>query len=180
MSKRTPRESTLPPKQFWPTVPKAAAPLLPYLPARTVFAEPCAGNGALIDLLEAAGHQCVWATDTSSARSDVGQADAMTLRNIGADMFITNPPWKREILHPMIRHLSAMLPTWLLFDADWGFTKQSSGLIGRCSRIVPIGRVKWIPDSKFSGMDSCAWYEFLPGHTEGPRLIGYPIAEAAE
>jgi len=179
MSKRTPRETNLPAKQFWPTVPKAAAPLLPYLPARTTFAEPCAGNGALIDLLEAAGHLCIWATDTSPGRWDVVCQDALTLRNIGADMFITNPPWKRDILHQIIAHLSAMLPTWLLFDADWAFTKQSAPLIGRCSRIVPIGRIKWIPDSKFSGMDSCAWYEFLPGHREGPRLIGYPMEAAA-
>lgn len=178
MSKRSKFEPRA--KDFWPTPQKAAAPLLPYLPPRTVFAEPCAGNGALIDLLEAAGHQCIWATDTSPMRPDVAFADAMDLRNIGADMFITNPPWRREVLHPMIRHLSSMLPTWLLFDADWGFTKQSAGLIQRCSRIVPIGRVKWIPDSKFSGMDSCAWYEFLPGHQSGPRLLSYPIAEAAE
>ena len=179
MSKRSSFEPR--PKDFWPTPEKAVLPLLPHLPAAPTFAEPCAGNGALLDLLEAAGHQCVWATDTSPARDDVRLGDALELRNIGADMFITNPPWSRHVLHPLIRHLSAMLPTWLLFDADWGFTKQSAGLIQRCSRIVPIGRIKWIPDSKFSGMDSCAWYEFTPGHEDGPQFIGYPvIAEAAE
>ena len=164
------------PKDFWPTPARAVMPLLPHLPNRTVFAEPCAGNGALIDLLQEVGHSCVWATDISPARSDVSYADALSLRNIGASMFITNPPWSRHVLHPMILHLSAMLPTWLLFDADWPFTKQSAGLIDHCSRIVPIGRVKWIPDSKYSGMDSCAWYEFLPGWRAGPQFIGYRMA----
>ena len=177
MSKRSNFEPRA--KDFWPTVPKAVAPLLPHLPSRTAFAEPCAGNGALVDLLEAAGHSCVWATDTSPAHPSIAYGDAFDLRNINADMFITNPPWTRYILHPLIIHLSDMLPTWLLFDADWPFTKQSASLIGRCSRIVPIGRIKWIPDSKFSGMDSCAWYEFLPGHQSGPRFIGYPAEAAA-
>lgn len=167
------------PKDFWRTPAEALAPLLPQLPAGTLFAEPCAGDGALVDLLTAAGHKCVWATDTAPARDDVRLADALTLRDISADMFVTNPPWTRTILHPLIDHLSSMLPTWLLFDADWGFTKQSAGLIHRCSKIVPIGRIKWIPDSKYSGMDSCAWYEFLPGHTIGPRFVGYQEAASA-
>jgi hypothetical protein len=43
-----------------------------------------------------------------------------------ASMFITNPPWDRKVLHPLIEHLSSIAPTWLLFDADWMHTKQSS------------------------------------------------------
>jgi len=167
------------PKDFWRTPAEALAPLLPQLPAGTLYAEPCAGDGALIDLLAAAGHKCVSATDISPERVDIGVADALTLHDINADMFVTNPPWTRSILHPLIAHLSSMLPTWLLFDADWPFTKQSAELIGRCSKIVPIGRIKWIQDSKYSGMDSCAWYEFLPGHTIGPRFVGYQEGTSA-
>ena len=149
-------------------------PLLPHLPAGTLFDEPCAGNGALIDLLEAAGHRCVWASDTAPERDDIDMADALDLTgndHIGADMVITNPPWTRSILHPLIDHLSAILPCWFLFDASWPYTKQSADLIRRCSKIVPVGRIKWIPDSPYAGKDDCAWFEFLPGHTTGPRLV---------
>jgi hypothetical protein len=154
---RTPREAVLP--------------LLAQLPAETIFAEPCAGNGVLIDHLTAAGHKCIWASDIEPERADIKPADAMCLTEIGADMVITNPPWTRSIMHPLIDHLSAMLPCWFLFDASWAFTRQSSDLIRRCSKIVPIGRVKWFPDSPYLGMDDAAWYEFRPGHTIGPRLV---------
>lgn len=167
------------PKDFWRTPAEALAPLLPQLPAATLFAEPCAGDGALIDLMTAAEHKCVLASDLSPERGDVKAADALKLMDIQADMVVTNPPWTRSILHPLIDHLSAQLPCWFLFDADWIFTKQSASLIHRCSKIVPIGRVKWIPDSKYSGMDSAAWYEFLPGHTIGPRFIGYQSGASA-
>src|ERR1700730_15115432 len=146
MSKRSLQFDRIP-KDKYATPREAVLPLLPQLPARTVFAEPCAGNGALIDHLAAAGQQCVWATDTTPEREDVAYADALTLRNIGADMFVTNPPWSRELMHPIIDHLSAMLPCWFLFDSDWSYTVQSSELIRRCSKIVPVGRIKWIPDS---------------------------------
>jgi hypothetical protein len=155
---------------------EAVLPLLPQLPAGSLFAEPCAGNGVLIDHLVSAGHKCVWASDIEAERDDIRPFDAMSLRNISADICITNPPWTRSILHPLIDHLSAMLPCWFLFDASWPFTKQSSDLIRRCSKIVPVGRVKWFPDSPHMGMDDVAWYEFLPGHTIGPRLVPRQIA----
>jgi hypothetical protein len=47
--------------------------------------------------------------------------------------FITNPPWTRELLHPMIEYLvqSSSYSSWTY-----------------CRKIVSVGRVKWIPDSK--------------------------------
>ena len=77
-----------------------------------------------------------------------------------ADHIITNPPWDRKILHPMIEHFASMRPTWLLFDADWMHTKQSTPYMDYCQKIVSVGRVKWIPDSKMTGKDNCAWYLF--------------------
>lgn len=164
------------PRDLYDTVPQAVPPLLPFLSPGTEFAEPCAGNGALIDLLTAAGHSCVWATDISPRREDIGTLNAMTLprlgaRNVRAKVVITNPPWTRSILHPLIDRLSAVWPCWFLFDADWPHTRQSSDLLARCSRIVPIGRLKWMPGSKHVGKDNSCWYEFLPGHTEGPHLL---------
>ncbi len=166
-------------KDKYHTPRKAVGPLLEQLPARTIFAEPCAGNGALIDHLTASGHQCVWASDISPERDDILAANALELKDIGADMFVTNPPWSRASMHPIIAHLSSMLPFWALFDADWIYTKQSAALIDRCAKIVPVGRIKWIPGSKHSGMDSCAWHLFMPGHILGPRFIGYHSRRAA-
>ena len=51
-------------------------------------------------------------------------------------------------------------PTWLLFDADWMHTKQSSDYIPVLKKIVSIGRVKWIEGSKSVGKDNCCWYFF--------------------
>lgn len=164
-------------KDKYRTPQEAVLPLLPQLPAGTLFAEPCSGNGILIDHLTAAGHHCVWASDIDPEREDIFYVDGTVLgmrdisRSGTPDMFITNPPWRRKILHPLIDNLSAMLPCWFLFDASWAFTRQSSELIRRCSKIVPVGRIKWFPDSPFLGMDDCAWYEFRPGHTIGPRLV---------
>jgi hypothetical protein len=53
-----------------------------------------------------------------------------------------------------------MAPTWLLFDADWMHTRQSAPFMPRLRKIVSVGRVKWIPDSKMTGKDNCAWYLF--------------------
>jgi hypothetical protein len=158
-------------KDKYKTPREAVFPLLAQLPAGTLFAEPCAGDGILIDHLKAAGHSCIWASDIEPERDDVQFADALNLSFIQADMVITNPPWTRSSLHPIIEHLSALLPCWFLFDADWPHTRQSADLIGRCSKIVPVGRIKWIPGSAHIGKDNCCWYEFLPSHTIGPRLV---------
>lgn len=169
------KRSDLPriPKDKYASTYACVVPLLPHLEPGTVFAEPCAGNGALIDLLADAGHVCAWATDIAPEREDIGTLNALALpqigaRNIPVQKVITNPPWTRSILHPLIDALSHMLPCWFLFDADWPHTRQSAELIMRCSRIIPIGRIKWIPDSEHVGKDNCCWYEFLPGHTAGP------------
>ena len=51
---------------------------------------------------------------------------------------------------------------WLLIDADWMHTRQSARFLadGGVRRIVSIGRVKWIADSKNTGKDNCVWIQF--------------------
>lgn len=164
------------PRDHYDTPAAAVAPLLPYLAAGTEFAEPCAGRGALIDALEAAGHKCVWATDLEPQRDGIGRLDAMTLmdigkRNLRVGAIITNPPWTRSVMHPIIEGLSRLWPCWFLFDADWAYTGQATDLLWKCARIIPVGRVKWIPGSKHVGFDNASWYEFLPGHAAGPHFI---------
>lgn len=149
------------PRDFYPTPYEAVVPLLPHLSAHTLFDEPCAGNAALIGHLQRHGHECLNAFDIQPEHPDVEVGDAALLGpGSGADCFITNPPWDRKDLHPIIANLSRLLPTWLLFDADWMHTKQSIPFLPLLKKIVSVGRVKWIPDSKMTGKDNCCWYLF--------------------
>jgi len=145
-------------RDFYPTPIEAVLPLLPHLTAN-LFIEPCAGNGALIDHLEANGQHCAWASDIDPQRKDIRQFDALNLSHRGIPI-ITNPPWDRKLLHPMITAFSDLAPTWLLFDADWMHTKQSVPFMPRLRKVVSVGRVKWIPNSKMAGKDNCAWHLF--------------------
>jgi hypothetical protein len=99
-------------------------------------------------------------TDIEPMADFVGEGDALTDTIVGCDVCITNPPWNRKILHPLIENLSAQLPTWLLFDADWIHTKQSIPYLPKLKKVVSIGRVKWIEGSKSVGKDNCCWYLF--------------------
>jgi hypothetical protein len=158
--------------------PKAGIiPLLPFLPSSVRFSEPCAGDGRLIRHLVEYGHYCVWGSDILPDNTDnVWQADALDLsyasRICQGDMIISNPPWSRPILHQLIEYLPTLRPTWLLFDADWPHTRQSRDLIKTCSKIVSIGRLKWIEGSKSVGKDNCCWYFFPGDHTDGPHFYG--------
>lgn len=138
----------------------AIAPLLPFLKANCVFAEPCAGKGNISDYLESKGYTCGFKGDLEPRREDVDKMDALKNWLVGYDYIITNPPWTRQILHPMIMHFKDLAPTWLLFDADWMHTRQASKYMLYCSVIISVGRVKWIEGSKHTGKDNCCWYLF--------------------
>ena len=125
-------------RDFYPTPYEAVEPLIQHLPRGVVFDEPCAGDRDLVRHLSKHGFDCARASDIS----DTHPVSAFDIKHTGAKMFITNPPWDRKILHPLICHLSMIAPTWLLFDADWMHTKQSADLIKRCVKIVSVGRVK--------------------------------------
>ena len=147
------------PRDFYPTPKEAVIPLLPHLPEKGLFAEPCAGDGRLIrHIEELTGLSGYWMTDIEPHADFIGNGDALTDKIVGCDICITNPPWDRKILHPLIDNLSNQLPTWLLFDADWMHTKQSVPYIKMCSKIVSVGRIKWF--GNMTGKDNCAWYLF--------------------
>ncbi len=142
-------------KDYYRTIdPKATIKLLPHLSPGCRFIEPCCGDYILVDQLEYHGLDCVGAYD-------IDQADATSHQYENkADYFITNPPWSRHLLHPIILNLSQQLPTWLLFDADWAHTKQSKSFQTHLKKIVSVGRLKWIENTKMTGKDNCCWYLF--------------------
>jgi len=158
-------------RDFYPTPAEAVAPLLRHLAPATRFSEPCAGDGALVDHLTAAGHVCVWESDIEPKRP-MFEADALALHYVNQDCIITNPPWERKTLHQLIIHLSDQAPTWLLFDADWKHTRQAAPYLNRLRKIVSVGRVKWIPNSPFTGKDNCAWHLFGLPQSEPAAFFG--------
>lgn len=101
---------------FYPTPFAAVLPLRPYLRGVRTFAEPCAGKGDLVRLLEGLGLTCVLSGDISTGQ------DALELNHYGgADVGITNPPISREtckpytcgLLHDLIENFLSIAPTWL-------------------------------------------------------------------
>lgn len=149
------------PRDNYPTPLEAVMPLIPHLIARTKFCEPCAGSGKLIEHLKKCGHICSEFADIMTG------IDATTAiyNSLTFDCFITNPPWDRDILHPIIHNLRNQFPAWLLIDADWAHTRQAAPYLKFCTAIVAIGRVKWIPGSKHTGKDNCCWYRFVDTET---------------
>ncbi len=150
-------------KDFYETPYSAVQPLLPHLDKNTNYIEPCAGNRKLIGHLYM--HNCVGAYDIDNYEGTQYDnfIDATTFDyQIQEEntIFITNPPWKRDTLHKIIVNLSDQASTWLLFDADWLYTKQATPFLSRLRKIVTIGRVKWIEGSNNTGKDNCCWYLF--------------------
>ena len=152
--------------------PRAVETLAPHLQGVETFAEPCAGEGRLIEQLAGIGLYCAYRGDLTSGE------DALETTVPPVDAIITNPPWTRDILHRMIVHFQRQAPTWLLFDADWAHTKQAAPYLPQCSNIVAVGRLKWIEGSPHCGKDNVAWYRFHSQHVDGPKFIGHKLEAA--
>lgn len=175
MTKRTTGKFERRKNDVYDTPPSAVQPLLPFLPPKTRFVEPCAGARVLADELERHGHVCLDAFDTNPRHPAVfayhGAQQIEVISTFYADCFITNPPWTRSILHPIIDRLCQIRPTWLLFDSDWMFTKQARPYLAKCTTIVSVGRVSWM-NNGVSGFDNCAWYRFAnEPHRHGPPVF---------
>ena len=158
-------------RDFYSTPIEAVLPLVFHLPYFGLFAGPCAGDGRLVrhieQLTDLRGY---WMTDIEPLCPSVGVGNALTDQIVGCDICITNPPWNRKILHPMIENLATQMPTWLLFDADWMHTKQSAQYQKWLEKVVSVGRVKWIEGSKSVGKDNCCWYLF-----NAKKSVGIPV-----
>jgi hypothetical protein len=155
------------PADFYLTPRAAVLPLVPYLRGIRTFAEPCAGDGALVRHLESFGLRRVYAGDISTGQDALERG-----QYCAADAIITNPPYTRELMHRLVAHFQRISPTWLLLELDWSATKQAAEYMCCCSDIVTIGRVKWIEGSKHTGKDNHAWFRFDIRHKSGPVFHG--------
>jgi hypothetical protein len=152
------------PRDQYDTPAAAVLPLKPHLPKRFRYVEPCAFRGTLIDLLRDIGGTCVASYDIDPHGPGITKRDALTLtrRDLGgARLGISNPPWKRIELHPLVAHLSDLMPIWLLIDSDWANTRQAGELIRyRLRKIVVVGRLRWIEGTTMSGKEDASWFLF--------------------
>ncbi|MBO9424666.1 class I SAM-dependent methyltransferase [Labrenzia sp. R4_1] len=166
------------PKDLYRTIDvRGGAAVLPFLRRDRIrtFVEPCWGWGDLTGQITRGGIRCVGRYDIDpkmtrkvdpelpGGQGHVIARDArqLTLADLnGADAIITNPPWARDLLHPMILRFAQLAPTWLLFDAAWKQTGQAARLMRICTDFVPCPRLKWIPHTRDSAMDDCGWYRF--------------------
>lgn len=151
--------------------PRAVRALMPYLINVHTFAEPCCGHGLLIDELERHDLVCKMRGDIQMGSSFDGRW--VSHRDVAdCDAIITNPPWTRQLLHPLIRHFMLLKPTWLLFDSDWAFNKHASPYLPQCSDIVAVGRLRWIEGTTNTGKDNVSWYRFWHKHYGPTRFHG--------
>lgn len=131
--------------------------LLPHLAGIRTFDEPCAGGGDLIRSLKLLGLTCTHYGDL-----DTGQ-DALTdpaLETAAGDAIITNPPYTKRVLHPLIERFSDIKQTWLLLELDFSTNAGTVQLMRRCTDIVLVGRVQWFPGTEHETRRNYAWYRF--------------------
>ncbi len=163
------------PQDFYPTPRVAVERALDFLIAdmnlHGGYIEPCVGDGALRNhIADLSGVHTCWYTMDIEKRfvgvndvADASDVAAMIYAKRFSDLIITNPPWRWEVLSKLLDTWRTVgFTAWLLLSADWAHNKRAAPYMKRCSDIVPVGRLKWLPDSKHYSKDNNAWYRFAP------------------
>ena len=184
MSKRSPG---LPqrPNGFWATPISATAPLVPWLPRRAAYGEPCAGDGAIVaglaDLWP--GGRCVWQSDLAPQADGIEalRVDQITEACAGhVGLWVTNPPWPKigqrgDPALSIISHLATIAPVWALLPWDFAANDYFGRIAKSCSDIVPIGRVSWMGNGQ-PGKDNAAWFRFCATNRHPPMVAARGVA----
>lgn len=165
------------PRDFYPTPIEAMYSLLPHLKESFNYFEPTAGNGAIIRHLLAArpGARCIGATDIEPLAPGIEQLDLLKETPVGlpmADVAITNLPWERKLLHPMIEAITEHCPLWTIIDSKWVNNESSAPYLkDLCVKVVPIGRVVWEPGTDTAGKVDASWFLFDRSHRGYARIL---------
>jgi hypothetical protein len=157
------------PKDFYATTdPKAIPPNFVECIRGKRYAEPCYGEGDLEDLLMDVA-ACRWRSDIrDTGCCKMWDATCLSQHELEhCDMILTNPPFSRNVLLPMIDHFISLKPTWLLLPAGYMHNRYFAPYMEKCSLVVSIGRLRWFKDSKHTSTDDFAWYYF-PKEGLGP------------
>jgi hypothetical protein len=161
MSKRFRNRFERSPRDFYATPLRSVLPLVPHLVAARLrsFCEPCAGNGDLVRHLESFGLRCVYQGDIATGQ------DALAIERFCSPV-ITNPPYTRGLLLPLIDHFLTAAPfSWLLLPADFAHVAYARPWHRHSTDIVSAGRAKWFGGS---GTENIAWFRFASAHVGGP------------
>lgn len=98
---------------------------------------------------------------------DIEKANAVDRKFEKCDFVITNPPFSQEykdtcfkILDKSINCEEVSKGVWFLLPFNWCCNADFQWAMLKCERVVPIGRMKWIKNSKHSESKDCAWFYF--------------------
>lgn len=164
------------PRDFYKTPEKAVLPLLDHLPKDFTFCEPCAGDGQLVGWLEKYfGAMCFFATDIEPQVNWIIEGNSLHLTEqdvAPCDYVLTNPPFKWVWLAPLMDKWISLKPTVLLLPADFAHNIRFEPYLRHCTKIVSVGRVKWIEDSKASGVENYSWYFFDKDNNKPTEFYG--------
>lgn len=164
------------PRDFYKTPEKAVLPLIGHLPSGFSFCEPCAGDGQLVNLLEKHFNaMCFLALDVEPQVDWVLRGDANHINAESVEvcsLIVTNPPFRWDWLKPLMDTWINLKPTVLLLPADFAHNQRFAPYLSVCERIVSVGRVKWIEDSKASGVENYSWYMFDKNNTKPTNFYG--------
>ena len=147
---------------YYVTPERGMLPLIHEIPFGASYYDPCYGSGAIPIHLNKLRPDMVLKgfSDLLPIDGNCREIDAKEIKANGFDYFITNPPWKREILHDIILNLAAQKPTWLLFDSDWSGTGNAVQFRDWCRKVIFTPRLRWFPDSQHTAKTNSAWYLF--------------------
>lgn len=163
------------PRDFYKTPAKVVLSLKDFLPSAFTFAEPCAGDGALVVHLEKLGGVCLLPLDIEPQADWVTEGDANNLTGEAVEWcnyIITNPPFSWNVLKPLMEKWIDLQPTILLLPADFMHNLRFTPFLRSCEKIVSIGRVQWIEGSKGSGVENYCWYFFNGNNNKATEFYG--------
>lgn len=129
---------------------------VPSLKKRMVW-EPAAGNGTMVDQLNASGVRVHAATDVAPRRADIAEQDLFDCNDMpeGTAVIISNPPWGR-LAAPFVRHALALAQkrkavVAMLLPLPWIAGRGIADMTG-CSSLelilVPRYRARWMTEDE--------------------------------
>lgn len=170
MSKLRSDFEKIPIDQYFSFDPRIGEALSVYLPETFTFIEPFAGQGDLINqiLYRKSNAECIEAYDINNNKITENytikkQDIRETLFNKVPDLFISNPPFSRsymKLTKEIILRTSNIASSWYLLPFATACNKGFNEQMSRCSKVVPVGRVRWIPHSEHDETKDIAWFKF--------------------
>lgn len=136
------------------------------------YGEPCFGEGALTRILTRhlkglafCGHASDLHPERAPEGLNVRKLDARTLTRSDlerhVDLWITNTPWQRTHLHPIIDNLTKVAPLWCILPAEFAHRRRNYDYLRKCTHILPVGPVQFRPTKSGNGFFCYAWYRFV-------------------